>query len=247
MPEERVVPSTLAGVPRTSWVRLAQRRIYFGHQSVGYNILAGVADVLRLEPVVQLQVIESTAPQPTVAAGLVHSQIGRNCDSKSKLDAFSSRLRAGTGPWANAALFKFCYADIEATTDIDSLMLDYEHTMEVLGQEFPALRLLHMTVPLTSPPNLLRRIAKRLLGRPASDYADNRQREAFNALLRARCAGAGTLFDLARIEATRPDGTLVDDGAAMFSGYTSDRSHLDETGRVVVAREFLRFLAGSAG
>jgi hypothetical protein len=236
-------PSGRTNAPQVQWARLPQRRVYFGHQSVGRNILDGVADILRSEPGLQLHVIETAAPVPAPGPALVHSPVGRNGDPRSKLNAFAERLRSGTGRWADVAFFKFCYADIGSGSDVDALMLDYERTMDELNREFPSLTLLHVTVPLTSPPSLPRRLIKQLLGRRSNDHADNRQREVFNARLRARHAGDGSLFDLARIEATRPDGTLVDEGAALYRGYTSDRSHLNESGRVVVARAFLGFLA----
>lgn len=236
------IASRLADVPQESWDRLAQRRIYFGHQSVGYNILDGVAEILQSHPAARLRILESSEPRPVEGPAFVHSQLGRNCDPGSKLTAFAERLRSGTGIWADAAFFKFCYADFDAGSDMDAIDLEYEETMGCLAREFPSLQLLHVTVPLRSPGSLARRAAKILLGRPSSDLADNRLREAFNARLRARYAAVGSLFDLARIEATRPDGTLVEGGAALFRAYTSDRSHLNETGRIVVAAAMLRFL-----
>ena len=246
MPGEGQVAPTSTVLPQASWDRLAQRRVYFGHQSVGYNILDGVADILRVQPFVRLRVVESMAPRPAEGPALVHSQVGRNCDPGSKMQSFADQVRSGTGSWADVAFFKFCYADIEAGSDIDAIGREYERTMDGLAREFPALQLLHVTVPLRSPANVARRVVKWVLGRTSSDQADNRQREAFNAWLRARYAREGSLLDLARIEATRPDGTLVEGGTALYGGYTSDRSHLNEAGRVVVAGAFLRFLADEA-
>jgi len=37
-------------IPEDSWKRLAERRIYFGHQSVGFNILDGIGDLRKSLP-----------------------------------------------------------------------------------------------------------------------------------------------------------------------------------------------------
>jgi hypothetical protein len=234
--------TALDGVRDDEWRRLAARRIYFGHQSVGYNIVAGLNEIVRQRPSIGLRIIESTEPHPTDAPALVHSQLGSNTDPASKLDGFAARLASGTGAWADLAFFKFCYADIHGRTNVDELLTHYEATFAEISRRFPRLLLLHLTVPLTAPPSLPKRWAKRLLGKPVREFADNAKREAFNDALRARYGANGFFFDVARTEATRPDGRLERDGQALYAGYTADRGHLNGLGQLVVGTALLRVL-----
>jgi hypothetical protein len=241
----------LGSVPQAAWDRLSRRRIYFGHQSVGYNILAGVADLLAANPGVRLRLTESADPAEMNEPGLTHSRIGSNSDPSSKLHAFSNFLLAGAGERCDAAFFKLCYADIGPDSDPAAIFAEYERVLHRLSLRFSNVRFLHVTVPLTALPTGCKQRLKKLLGRPLWGYEHNRRREAFNKLMRRRYSGENAIFDIAAIESTRPDGTPEtftwkgDRHAAMYRGYTFDHGHLGELGRSVVAAPFLVWLAGA--
>jgi lysophospholipase L1-like esterase len=57
--------------------------------------------------------------------------------------------------------------------------------------------------------------------------------------------GSEPLFDLARIEATRPDGgtETLNGVRALVSSYSSDGGHLNAAGADVVARALVTYLA----
>ena len=60
-------------------------------------------------------------------------------------------------------------------------------------------------------------------------------RERFNALVRGRY-GADERFDVAAAESTEPDGQVL---ASLYPAYSSDGSHLNDTGSAVAAVSFL--------
>src|SRR5450631_767230 len=80
-------------LPGDSLSRLSQKTVYFGHQSVGANILEGIRDILKAEPQQLWTIVESREPGTVKAPALVHSWVGRNGLPVSKLDDFSDILR----------------------------------------------------------------------------------------------------------------------------------------------------------
>ena len=49
----------LDSIGASQWEKLAACRVYFGHQSVGLNILEGVKDLMQENAVPQLRIIET--------------------------------------------------------------------------------------------------------------------------------------------------------------------------------------------
>ena len=47
MSDEIVTFPDINDVPAVKWEKLAQKKIYFGHQSVGFNIMEGIKDVMK--------------------------------------------------------------------------------------------------------------------------------------------------------------------------------------------------------
>ena len=85
--------------------RLARLKIFFGHQSVGGNILGATPDVAAAG--VAPEIVES---ENSVASGplILHSYIGRNGDPLGKLAEFDRIIRSGVGDSVDIAVFKFC-------------------------------------------------------------------------------------------------------------------------------------------
>jgi len=228
-------------------------RIVFGHQSVGFDILAGIGDLEAATPADErLQIARSTSADALQRPSLVHFQIGKNGDPYSKLEAWRSAMLGGFGGRADVALFKFCFDDIAADTDIDRLFAAYRMTAEDLQVRFPTTVFVHVTIPLTTLQGGVKGTVKRVLGRPVGEELENVRREAFNDRLRAQYRGHAPLFDLAAFESEWPDGRLETfshggkDVRALVPIYTVDGGHLNALGRATMAARFLEVVADQA-
>ena len=241
----------LDAVPREAWDRLAGRRVYFGHQSVGYNVLAGAEELLAARPGIRLRVIESGEPSALDTPGLVHSRNGSNGDARSKLQAFANYMNAGAGERADAAFFKLCYVDVDHRTDVGAVFDAYRGTMEELSRRHPRVRFLHMTAPLTALPGGAKNTLKKLLGRPLWGYEHNARRAEYNRRMLDQYGAA--VFDLAGLESRGPGGGEATyrhagrEHKAMHPAMTDDGGHLGPAGRTTAGAAFLRWLAGAAG
>jgi hypothetical protein len=237
----------LEAVPHEKWDALAQKRIFFGHKSVGFNIISGLEDVMKRFPSVRLDIRETADPGDFGRPVFAHAQIGRNKFPQSKIDAFRKALEDGVGQNVDIAFFKFCFVDIDHQTDLAALVESYVQTLENLKSRFPSAEFVAFTVPLVSRPVGLVTRLKKLLGRMPYYDAEHVQRSLYNDTLRERYKGR--LFDLAavesRIDATRR-ATLEKDGKEyeiLNRAYTDDGGHLNAVGRQIVAIELLIYLA----
>lgn len=216
---------------------LRSRRVFFGHQSVGGNILDG----LRALPTsIASEPLRGRITPGTIAEAL----IGANGDPRAKISGFAEKVRALDGG-ADILLMKLCYVDFEDELDVDALFAHYRATVDALADERPTTTVAHVTVPLTTIESGPKALVKSLLDKPRYGVAQNMRRERFNALLRATYGPAGTVFDLATVESTALDGThLVVEGVpALVPAYTDDGGHLNAVGQRVVAGRFATFLA----
>ncbi len=240
--------SVLDRVSDQTWNRLASMRIYFGHQSVGWNMLAGIADIQARKPNVRLNIVESRDTQGPGGA-FVHSSIGRNQHPIEKIDDFAKMLGEGAGVGADVALVKLCYVDIDENRDVSALFKHYDETMSRLQREHPGTVIVRVTSPLTTVERGPKARIKALLGRSLDGYGENANRERFNALVRGSTSAKAPLFDLARIESTLPDGSsamynVSGKSVPCLAGqYTHDGGHLNDAGRMIAARELLLLLA----
>lgn len=243
--------SRLTDVSAAEWQRLKTRRIFFGHQSVGGNLLDGVRQVIASNPQIGLRVVEADRLSDVPGPALVHRAIGRNYDPASKNAAFMAVLDSTTSA-LDVALYKFCYVDIGADTDPDVLFASYVHTIDEVQMRHPTVAIVHVTLPLMSatPPGRAKALVRRALGRPPiSEVEYNVKRNRYNTLLRARYAGRAPVFDLARIESTRSDGSRSyfvrgsDTVYTLAPEWTTDGGHLNATAQRLAAEQFLIVLA----
>jgi hypothetical protein len=227
---------------------LAGARVYFGHQSVGGNILDGLR-ALALESGVALRVVEVPDGLRDALPGVVHGKVGKNRQPETKCDAFGRFLKGDTARW-DAALLKFCYSDLGESGEGDPVRLleIYDRTVAAVRDTRPDVLLIHATLPLLSDGLGKRDRARKLLGFGTSNDPDNVTRNRFNEMLRAKYARE-PIFDVAWAESTRPDGTrsgFRKDGKLVYTmapEFTFDEGHLTDTGQRWVAREFARALA----
>ena len=70
MPEKATKFPSIKDVSSEKWENLSQKKIYFGHQSVGFNIIDGIKDVMKENPQIKLNIVE-TANESDFKVGLV--------------------------------------------------------------------------------------------------------------------------------------------------------------------------------
>ncbi len=214
----------------------ASVHLFFAHQSVGADVLAGAAELAKERAVPDIQ--ELSAPQaPRLPGPLVsHARLGNNGDPQSKLDAFAHWIDAGMGERADYVMLKFCYVDITTETCADTLMEAYENVMAGIRAKHAQLRLAHCTIPLRRLPSGAYATLRQLLGHRHAEVSRNQAREKFNDYLRSHTHGE-PLFDLARAQSAHERKRVP----GLRAEFTSDGGHLNATGRRIVATAFLTF------
>lgn len=224
---------------------VAGKKIFFGHQSVGFNILEGINDIVGENPAVELNIVKTADTAAFDSPVFAHNTVGLNDDPRSKLRDFENQLQKGIGNNADIAFFKFCYIDVHRGSDVKKLFSEYKDTMGRLKKDYPQTTFAHVTVPLTTPTPPLKAFVKRLMGK----QENNINRNLFNDMLLKEYEGKEPIFDLAKYESTYANGSRAVSsvgGTSYYSlvpEYTDDGGHLNRKGRKTVALEFLRFLA----
>ena len=227
------------------WDQLARKRIFFGHQSVGRNIIAGIRELPQVRTH-GIRLISTSEPRSVVGAAFMDANIGENGTPLSKTREFS-RIVAGMKD--GIALHKYCYVDVDERTDVTKLFADYQHSMREIRRNNPMVTIVHVTMPLTvRPPRTLKSVVKSMLGREAGPDL-NEKRNEFNRRLVATYRGKEPVFDLAELESTDRNGKRVFRQAgnsyiySLAPEWTDDGGHLNTAGRKLVARKLLEFLA----
>jgi hypothetical protein len=226
---------------------IAASRIYFGHQSVGANVLEGLREITPAGTTFPIDIVHGRDADASHGPALVEFTIGVNGNPISKLDDFASALDARRVKTRGLALFKYCYLDITPHTDVARLFEAHRHGVRAMQVRHPELTFVHVTAPLTRSDAVARQLVKRVLGKPTS-LAANRRRNEFNALVRREFRGE-PIFDLARVEAGRSVGDHPDSVGAgsasdsLAAALTDDGGHLNAAGRRAAAHELLRVLA----
>jgi len=239
-------------VPREYWAKLAEKKIFFGHQSVGYNIIEGVKDIMKERNYIKLNIVETRDPLEFDRPIFAHAQVGRNTDPASKIKAFENIMDTGIGNKVDIAFFKFCYVDVMRDSTPQGIFDRYRKAIEDLKVRYPKTKFLHVTVPVRSTPKGAKRNFKEsiklLIGKPGV-LEDNIKRQHYNTLLSDAYFKRDPTFDLALVESVNPDGfrCYANKGKekvfVMALQYTSDGGHLNEEGRERVAEQLLIILA----
>ncbi|MDN5851265.1 MAG: hypothetical protein L0K86_00200 [Actinomycetia bacterium] len=239
-----VAPSDLTSV--------SQAKVFFGHQSVGMNVLDGVRMVYAAHNMIA-PLIERGVTMPSGGAGVIeHEFIGENKKPLLKIQDFDAKLRAaGLGNSVDVAMMKFCFLDVEKGTNVEELFAAYRATMADLQRDFPNLTIVHATVSLTTEQGFMSKLKSWVTGSDKSSEADNAAREQLNALIRKEYAGKH-LFDLAAAESTLPDGTRAGgtyEGMPyyqLYDGYAANYGHLNDAGAQSAATAWLSVVAQAA-
>lgn len=229
---------------------LTGSRLFFGHQSVGSNLLDGLDSLTAESAGADPHVIET---RDAVLRGgfLAHAHVGVNGDPQSKFDDFAAVLDGPLGDEIDVALLKLCYTDITAGTDVDAVFAEYEHLLEDLRERHPGVIFLYATVPLTTDRDVKATIGSWLGRGHGMGPDDNVARQAYNERVRERFAQTGRLFDIAAVEAALDQApTLRDQGGSdyyvLHGALSADPGHLNELGARAAAAEFVRVVAANA-
>jgi len=225
---------------------LLKQKIYFGHMSVGYNVISGVEDRKKEQASLkELHVIEMSPGDTIESSGIYHSKIGKNGFPFVKCDNFKERLsKNDLGHKIDMAMFKFCYIDFNDQTDVDKLFEYYVETIDAIKKIFPEIKIAHITVPLRAHKWKLKGFVKILIKKDIR----NIKRNEFNQLLHEKYSDR-SIFDLAKAESTYPDGkreVFMDNENeyfALIKDYTYDGGHLNGLGAKIAANKLLSFLS----
>ena len=239
-------------VSQDQWNALNSKKIFFGHHSVGTNIIEGIKKLDKNSPYIDLNILKTTDPISINQSGiLAHGKVGENFDPISKIDSFRFIMESGVGNKVDIAFMKFCFVDIGTQTDLIKIFDNYRNTMAQLKKEFPATTFVHVTVPLVLEPEGMKANAKQFIKKMLvkNNLYENTGKARYNQLIRKEYLGKEPIFDLAEFESTYPDGSrltyTVDDMEyeALIPEYASDVGHLNERGQEVLAKALLVFLS----
>ena len=227
---------------------VANSRVLFAHHSVGRNILEGLEEIIEeadLDSENLINVVENniTDNRPVLA----HMKPGKNGQPDTKVDEFTEIIRKLDTFKPQVAAMKFCFVDFNPHTDVDQVFNYYKNHIETLKKERPDVVFAHVTVPLKKRSEKLKQQLNRFLGRMVWSDESNLKRAEYNKRLHETYQDE-PIFDLARIESTKPDGSREKHtykGQEFYSlvpEYTYDGGHLNDLGKRVVAIEMARFL-----
>jgi hypothetical protein len=230
--------------------KIRSLRVYFGHQSVGKNIVNGLQALAAENAAYKLNIVETDSPEKRTGSFFAHFRVGSNMTPDSKIESFRDHIsRSGKG--IDLAFFKFCYVDVGADTDVEALFQKYQKMTTDLRKQFPNVTFVHVTIPVKAIDGGVKGIVKKVLGKSTGEDA-NISRTRYNDLLRNEYSGKEPLFDLAAVESTAPDGSKVQgkkNGAryeALHPTYTDDGEHLNHAGSRRAAMALLQTLTDAA-
>jgi hypothetical protein len=78
---------------------VAKTQIYFGHQSVGSNMLDGFRQIADEKRVDAIQIVDLGREHAASDAFFAHSSVGKNGDPRSKVDEFAEKIREMQKQW----------------------------------------------------------------------------------------------------------------------------------------------------
>lgn len=248
--------ASIDSIPDSDWEKLAGMRIFFGHQSVGDNVVDGMRNVFEEHPQTKLNLVDTTDLASIESSAFLHSKVGVNARPETKVESFARIVESGGGAELDFAFLKFCYVDINRDSDPEAIFQLYQSAIADLSERFPDTTFVHVTVPVESAPvgakGILKETIKAILRRPGV-VEDNSVRQRYNELLRSSYSDHEPIFDIARYETIGPEGRASyrnlgsEKVFLMDSQYTNDGGHLNSTGRRMVAEQLLATMVEAAG
>jgi len=229
--------------------KTAKITVFFGHQSVGYNITEGI-EAWHAETGIPSTLVETREFKEIDSGAFVHFRIGENQDPFSKMEDFATVLKQLPDTILPIAFFKFCYIDILDTTQVDPLFNGFKKRMIQLKKQHPLVKIVLVTAPYTGIQRGWRALVKRVLFMPLDGELENMKRHQFNTRMIEELGEDFSIFDLGKVESTLPNGTANtykykgEYYPALCDEYTYDLGHLTDMGSRVVSYNLISFLAG---
>jgi hypothetical protein len=226
---------------------IAKAKIFFGHQSVGYNIIEGLSE-LNQKAQGGIDIIELQDNVFLPQSYFAHKKNGINEKPESKCDAFAQTLDSGFADSLDIAFFKFCYIDFNKESNVQAIFDYYKKTVKSIRLKHPQLKIIHVTAPLRLIQQGIKARLKDFLGKERGGTVENIKRNQYNDLLKKEFKNE-PIFDLAKVESTYPDGTretFEKDGKkyyTMIPAFTKDSGHLNTIGSQLAAKELAHVLA----
>jgi hypothetical protein len=228
--------------------KIQNKKIFFGHQSVGNDIIQGMKDIQTNYDDIRLNFISINNTSLIPDKYFADAYIGENTKPDSKCDAFAQKIDRIFSGQLDVAFMKFCYVDINAGSNAESVFSKYQSAIESLKSKYPQIVFVHVTIPFVTKASGLKHFIKSLLGYSANDDIENIKRNIFNSLLTQHYTNE-PIFDLAAVESTYPDGrreSFTSEGKTYYTlikDYTDDGGHLNKTGRKLAAMKLIEILA----
>jgi len=229
-------------------LQIQLNKIYFGHQSVGNNIINGLKKLATPFSDVNINFISVNTPVKLPATYFTDSYVGENTKPDTKCESFAQQIGQIFSGNLDIALMKFCYVDIQSESNVDAVFNKYQATIDSLKNRYPNITFVHVTIPLVSKTVGWKQFIKSLLGRASADEIENIKRNLFNSKL-TEYYRTEPIFDLAAIESTYPNGqreSFTQDGQVYYrliQEYTNDGGHLNEKASQLAAMKLLEILA----
>ena len=235
------------------WQKLSRTKIFFGHQSVGNDIINGIQDVKSKNKKIKIRIFNIHEVANMHDGFLLDEpNLGNNENPRSKILAFKKIIEEEIGNKIDIAFMKFCFVDFMKGTDIVPIFNEYKKNIEKLEKLYPNIKFIHFTVPLLERKEEkgIKFWLKKHFRSKNSWWSDEHNiiRNKMNNMIRKEYENTKRLFDLAKIESTLPNGSrckFEKEGKTYYSlypNYSFDGGHLNELGRETVATELLMFL-----
>src|SRR5438876_5076076 len=111
------------------WSVIAERTVYFGHQSVGSSVIAAVEE-LRAEYALPFRVVQTRDPATVDGPAFVHFPAGENRDYASKNAAMLRLLESQTRALRPVVVLEYCHLDIDSLADSATMFEAYRDTVD---------------------------------------------------------------------------------------------------------------------
>jgi hypothetical protein len=158
---------------------LKSKRILFGHQSVGGNMVDGIPALYASYSVSpSITQIDASQINSTSGGFFADFYVGENGDPVGKTADFNTTVRQYSSR-LDFALMKFCFVDIVSGVNVTQVFNAYRTVMDQLVTDFPAIKFVYTTAALdeydidnaVTREQLLQRLL-RLQGHVAGDQPD---------------------------------------------------------------------------
>lgn len=241
--------NSLKNISSYKWELLGNKNLFFGHQSVGNNIIDGLNTIVTTNEDISITILETDSFNSDSQGIFAHYKVGNNSDPQSKIDSFLDVLKSNSDKNVDIAFLKLCFVDIKADTDVSELFSYYQSKISEIRSRVPDLTIVHFTVPITKLRVTWKTKLKEAFGKKNIwEYDHIKNKHVYNDMITNTYSGIDPIFDIASIESTYPDGSrnsFTREGKVYYSlipEYTHDGAHLNDLGKSIVAEKLLLFL-----